>query len=221
MGRFKPTWQHTDIPKHIKILLWEIMKDNPTQTAREQAIAKLEFSEKDKWWLRMSRDTFKALEKEIKEMPLEEIDTLPPPLKTYIIGFRPELKSTLDELENEADQTAQNEGLAEAIQKSRHWEDLASLAAQIVTLREEYDTGHPIGGYYGYIVDDPLMIELPKGEIHCLLLHLKAEFPEFQDIDHWKDLLKIDTPEELIQKLALVAHRKTFKGTCPTCPNQT
>ena len=78
------------------------MKDNPTQTAREQAIAKLEFSEKDKWWLRMSRDTFKALEKEIKEMPLEEIDTLPPPLKTYIIGFRPELKSTLDELENEA-----------------------------------------------------------------------------------------------------------------------
>ena len=98
-----------------------------------------------------------------------------------------------------------------------HWQELATLAGQLVSLREEYNVGHPVGGYDGYIIDDPLMIELPSGLLSSLLMHLKHEFPEFENINNWRELLKIDTPDELVVKLALVAHRRTLKGVCPFC----
>ena len=100
---------------------------------------------------------------------------------------------------------------------AKHWEELAELAGELVSLREEYNVGHPVGGYDGYIIDDPLRIELPSGLLSSLLIHLKYEFPEFGDIKDWRELLKIDTVDELIVKLALVAHRRTLKGTCPFC----
>jgi len=98
-----------------------------------------------------------------------------------------------------------------------HWQELATLAGELVSLWEEYNVGHPVGGYDGYIIDDPLMIELPSGLLSSLLMHLKYEFPEFGNIKDWRELLKIDTAQDLIVKLALVAHRKTLKGTCPFC----
>lgn len=100
---------------------------------------------------------------------------------------------------------------------AKHWEELATLAGKLVSLWDEYNMGHPVGGYDGYIIDDPLMIELPSGLLSSLLIHLKNEFPEFGNINNWKELLKIDTDSELIVKLALVAHRRTLKGTCSFC----
>ncbi len=99
----------------------------------------------------------------------------------------------------------------------KHWEELAKLAGKLVKLREGYNMGHPVGGYDGYIIDDPLMIELPSGLLSSLLIHLKHEFSEFSNINNWRELLKIDTADELIVKLALVAHRRTLRGSCPFC----
>ena len=106
---------------------------------------------------------------------------------------------------------------ASALATYQHWKDLATVAGELVNLWEEYAMGHPIGGYYGYIIDDPLMIELPSGKIHCLLCHLKSEFPDFNDIDSWKSLLRIDIHQECIIKLALVAQGRPLKGTCDIC----
>ena len=100
---------------------------------------------------------------------------------------------------------------------AKHWEELTKLAGELVSLREKHNIGHPVGGYDGYIIDDPLMIELPSGLLSSLLIHLKYEFPEFGNINNWRELLKIDTADELIVKLALIAHRRTLKGTCPFC----
>ena len=49
------------------------------------------------------------------------------------------------------------------------------------------------------------------------LYHLKAEFFEFSGIENWRDLLSIDLSTEAQSKLALLAKRGGFKGTCPIC----
>ena len=77
MANFKPDWQKTNIPKPIKIELFKVMFDNPTQAAREQAVAKLNLGKENDRWLRTSRDTFKKLTQELMEMPLSEVDDLP------------------------------------------------------------------------------------------------------------------------------------------------
>jgi len=68
----------------------------------------------------------------------------------------------------------------------KHWEELTSLAAHIISLWEQCHEGHPVDGYHGYIIDDPMMIEQPHGLINCLISHMKAEFSEYQKISEWK-----------------------------------
>jgi hypothetical protein len=68
-----------------------------------------------------------------------------------------------------------------------------------------------------YVIDTPSMSQLPSAMLGSLLIHLKNEFPEFRNINNWRELLKKDTADELMVELALVAHRRTFKGTCPFC----
>lgn len=84
----KPKWQKTNVPKRIKIILWGIMKDNPTQNAREQAIARLKFGKEDDKWIRTSRDTFRALKAELIEMPESELETLPLDIREWTKGIR-------------------------------------------------------------------------------------------------------------------------------------
>jgi len=130
-------------------------------------------------------------------------------------------KAELEKFRRSSDQALPgNQVSAVELARFKHWDELSSLAGQLVSLREQYDTGDPPGGYDGYIIDDPLMIELPHGLIACLISHMKSEFAEYQKISRWEDLLKIDTSEEVIVKLALVAHRRKLNGTCPFCPQE-
>ena len=146
------------------------------------------------------------------------VATLPPEVQAYLIERRPKLRDELEEFkQRQAQMVVGQEVSAVELARAKHWEELAALAGQLVSLREEYDMGHPVGGYYGCIIDDPLMIELPSALLNSLLVHLKHEFPEFGGIKDSRALLKIDTPDELIVKLALVAQRRTLKGTCPFC----
>ena len=156
--------------------------------------------------------------KKALKYPPAIVATLPREVQDYLIRQRPELKGELEEFRQRQSKAVAGEAVsATELAKAKHWEELATLAGQLVSLWDEYNVSHPVGGYYGYIIDDPLMIELPGGLLSSLLIHLKQEFSEFGNIESWKELLKIDTVDELIVKLALVAHRRTLKGTCPFC----
>jgi hypothetical protein len=47
----------------------------------------------------------------------------------------------------------------------------------------------------------------------CLMTHLEAEYPIFQDVYGFIN----EHPLEYIEMLRTLAQRKTFKGTCPVC----
>lgn len=121
MGKtVKPSHVKTNIAKHVKTELFRIMKDNPNQTDREIAVAKSEVIkqysestialEKRKAGIPTSRDTFKRLEKEILEMPYDEVLSLPKDLQDWIIEI-PKWKGKLEK-----------QGLRQ-IQKSENWID--------------------------------------------------------------------------------------------------
>ena len=89
MGKLKAKWEKTDIPKDTKIKLWRIMKDCKTYNDRKAYIANHEElfdkEEHDKCSAYV-RDTFKALEREIKDMPLSEVSSLPDDLQKWSTG---------------------------------------------------------------------------------------------------------------------------------------
>ena len=47
-----------------------------------------------------------------------------------------------------------------------------------------------------------------------LLINVAAEFPEFANIKDWRELTKENITTNIMERLQLVAHRRTFKGTC-------
>ena len=161
------------------------------------------------------------LKNKARKYPASLVSDFSPIVQSYLVAQQPSLKVELEEFRRSTGHTSLGSQLsASEIATFKHWEELSSLAGDLVSLWEKYHEGHPIGGYYGYIIDDPVMIELPGGMLNCLLLHLKSEFKEYDTIGHWQDLLKTDTSEDVIMKLALVAHRKTLKGSCPICPHE-
>ena len=214
MSKLKPKWVKTNIPTEIKIKLWRAMREKPTFVTWQQATAKNSalFSESELKYVPCSRDGYRSLQQEIREIPLDEVLLLPDDLQVWIKGLRPDLGN--------AEALHGSQVSANELATFKHWEELSSLAGQLVSLREQYNEGHPNGGYDGYIIDDPLMIELPHGLIACLISHMKSEFSEYEKISGWKDLLKIDISEEVILKLAFVAHRRKLKGTCLICPQE-
>lgn len=91
MVKLKPDWQKTDLPKRIKVDFWRVMKDNPTHTKWEQAIAKTYSVISDEEYGKTSFATYTSLKKEVKLMPLEEVETLPHDLQQWILQLRPDL----------------------------------------------------------------------------------------------------------------------------------
>ncbi len=47
-----------------------------------------------------------------------------------------------------------------------------------------------------------------------LLVNLAAEFPQFTTINDWRELRQDNMPKEMVDKLRLVARRRTFKECC-------
>jgi hypothetical protein len=99
VGKRRPDWQKTNIPKNTKIKLWRIMKDNPTFDARTRHIANHPdtFTSDEHKFIPMSRDTYQQLQREIDKMPLTEVRTLPEELQVWIKGLRPNLRKELQE----------------------------------------------------------------------------------------------------------------------------
>ncbi len=94
MAKLKPSWMKTDLPKETKIKLWRVMIGCPTYDAWDKAIARNaeQFDKEEYKWLPRSRPTYKALQDEIREMPLEELISLPADLQVWIQSLRPELQ---------------------------------------------------------------------------------------------------------------------------------
>lgn len=105
MSKLKQPWVKTAIPKALKIELFRVMRDNPTQKAREVAVANSEAIESLEKLLDtqapISRDTFKRLKSEITGMPYSEVLLLPKDLQDWILELRPDLKQELGKQEIE------------------------------------------------------------------------------------------------------------------------
>jgi len=205
LGKFKAKWQKTDIPKRIKIELWQVMKDNPTQTTREQAMAHLDKNDELYSWAGIHRDTWKALWQELIETPVEEVNQLPQDLQPWIRG-----------LEEWQKISTRKEDI------SKHWDKLLgaaeSLSEQLRSInRYMPKTDNMIGDIavdynkqeFLEFIDDPWA--------NRLLSHMKAELPELQDLRGWADLKVKDITQELLNKLSLRADRREFKGKCKIC----
>ena len=104
MAKLKPSWVITDIPKNTKIKLWHLMKDNPTYKSWEKAIVGKSYTTEQDFvftkgeleYIKMSKDTYERLKKEIMHMPVGEVATLPLDLQGWLIGLRPEIEEDLD-----------------------------------------------------------------------------------------------------------------------------
>ena len=98
MGKLKPNWMKTDIPKDAKLKLWRLMGDNPTFDTFQGQVSKhydeifSKVSKTQDKYGTISRDTYKALQYEIMHMPAEEVASLPADLQSWVKQLRPELK---------------------------------------------------------------------------------------------------------------------------------
>jgi hypothetical protein len=110
--------------------------------------------------------------------------------------------------------------------RKEHWDELAGIATQILSFWTKYsESPRMVDKHTGkymeeYIIDDPEFELIDNFLADGLLRHLKAEFPdEFKTVTKHKELIKNTLPVECLRGLALLAHRKTFEGTCPVCPS--
>ena len=136
MGKLKPDWQKTDMPKHIKIELWRAMNDNTTLTSWQQAIANMHFVKSDDKYVKTSYDTYTSLKKEVKLMPLEEVETLPQNLQQWIFQLRPDLLA--GQQTKQLKSQAQDKAYEETTHK-RKMRDLAGKVASAIALPPVFD----------------------------------------------------------------------------------
>jgi len=101
MTKLKPSWSKTDIPKEIKVKFWKVMRDNPTHRSFIGYLNKhpTEFPDEIAHYFPLSPQTYKKLKDEIIQMPLEEVDTLPIELQSWILALRPDLEKEQTEQE--------------------------------------------------------------------------------------------------------------------------
>ncbi len=131
MAKLKPPWVKTDIPKHVKIKLWNLMKDNTTFDTFYGQVS-LHFDEifsgpgikKDKYGS-LSRETYNGLRHEIRHMPVEEVNSLPSDLRVWIAGLRPELQGRLQLVNHTGE-----EGSLIIKDKERHFKEVWQLARE-------------------------------------------------------------------------------------------
>ncbi|MFC1930344.1 hypothetical protein ACFLWE_00400 [Chloroflexota bacterium] len=89
MAKLKPKWRKTDIPKHVKVKhLYKALMESATFQEWTQVLARMSWDKEDEAYCKYSRDTYKALQDEIREMPITEIKTLPEDLRAWIYDVR-------------------------------------------------------------------------------------------------------------------------------------
>lgn len=99
-----------------------------------------------------------------------------------------------------------------------HWDDLAETARKLSLNLERYSPSEIYPEYIAYDRRDTEELENVDDYLgRCLLSHLKAEFPELFNMDIWQKIYDHGNKREVYEKLALVAHRRIFKGKCNIC----
>jgi len=205
MTKSKAVWQKINMPLRVKLIFWRVMKDNPTQRIREEALTQMikagKWNEDDDIYLeRTDRDTFKRLRQELVEMPDTEVELLPDDLKSWVAGLperqhREHLKQHYDELADDAQQLA-------TILESNQLCELNSTILEIAVENDEYD----------------VLKLLNKPILEWLLDHMKADkLPHIEKLDDWNNLRVRDITRQLIYKLYLRARTKEFMGVCEVC----
>lgn len=118
--------------------------------------------------------------------------------------------------------------------RNKYWEELSEVASALASncsklLRHKgkvygnvIDGGHLRSLEYTITVtpelsdrDDATRLEpIDPYLAQNLLVNLAAEFPEFAQIKDWREMTRNNITPELIEKLFMVAHRRTFVGVC-------
>lgn len=221
MAKLKASWVKTDIPKKIKIKLWSAMRETSTHKAWEEYIAEhpdlFEAAEKQKH-LVMSRDTYKRLQSEIREMPPHEVQSLPKELQQWIKDVRPVLTSDSVSPKEEVKSYKSEQHPLLNKRLEQHWDALADIAAQVAAeiqlpLAASFNTRTNLIPTYsplGVDVDEVDTIEFTdslvkwsfyRGKVilgverssetlwNGLMAHLEAEDTDFKhNFEEWRQL---------------------------------
>lgn len=129
--RLKPGWLKTDIPKPVRIELYRIIRDYPTRSAQQQAVAgseALEKLEKQFGETPNSADTFKRLAQEVRTMPPSEVASLPMDLQRWMVELRPGLRDDAGACPSAPIETNLDPILIAA--KLKHIDDLLAVAVR-------------------------------------------------------------------------------------------
>ena len=165
----------------------------------------------------MSRDTFKALGRELAEMPLEEVNTLPDDLKVWILGGRKTLEEKLP---------AVKPGILAKIQTPQAIKHRNELAEAAKRLRNN------LLPYFLYDWDISLIEAVVENEdadsdivqqlqfddaTRYLFSHMKEEVTQLKDIDSWEAMKIGDITLGFLDLLSLRSKQKDFYGKCTVC----
>jgi hypothetical protein len=119
-------------------------------------------------------------------------------------------------------------------EKTRHFQEISVALFAIASNLEnyldqiEFDSSSTIGDvvYGGWLnlIDGTVdalsvkMRDINKPLALSLLLHLKEEFPELDNINDWDQLTDDKINHDFIARLKIKASRGDFTGTCDLCP---
>ena len=176
------------------------MRDNTTLTAREQAVVRINFAEKDKQWVRYSRHTFDKLTQELREMPHEEVARLPDDIRPYAIGLRDNLDN--GQAERIYNKSAKAQESKEVIEKitiepnNGKYLDLAIESNEINIEEIIIRTSYLYGIFYFLIFEEKCSQEFPDQRDTFLfeecggqrITHIVPSLSTYQDLDGCKHL---------------------------------
>lgn len=106
------------------------------------------------------------------------------------------------------------------LRRQQHFEKLASEADKLVHSLVCTRAGEEIKDV---ALEDIMMTDEDKQEYlydsleRCLIDHIRDEVPELAGIKNSLQLRVMDITNELLDKLSVIAYRKTFRGTCRIC----
>jgi len=231
MGREKPPWKKSNLPKNIKIKIWDIMSQTNTYPNMCKHLANYPDSLTDHEWEQLgttkeaikesidimkaviTRDVYKALQEEIMLMPLRNLAFLHIMIQNFGRALRGD--------------TQLQQSIESLIQlQEEHPKELARVAEKLVDFLKyvrqtssnwnwtliEFATERNAKPEFIAILED--------FHTKCLLTHMQAEKPvlaQLASLRLWDDLKRRNINDALIDRLSLKAERKDFIGKCEIC----
>jgi hypothetical protein len=167
-------------------------------------------SGKDGYGTLFTRDTYRALQIEIKTMPLRELALLPEEIQNWVRGLRGEkqLQQSMSTLIKQQDE---------------HVDALINAASRLVNNLNPYllENDFCLRDYITDTTkkDDKDLEEQIHSDIPTkwLLSHMKEEFHILGELDDWADIPTKMINVKLLRRLTVHAAQGSFPGTCEIC----